>query len=71
MELLGCAPLSRASRDGRGNLGELARVGKDVHPNEEELMRVADMQKDAIAMAAGEVSLVSLLVERIGLMEMS
>lgn len=61
VDMLGFAPLRRGMKEGIASaLGvpvEIARVGRDVHPNEEQLMRLADIQKDAKLVAGSEVRL--------------
>lgn len=62
VDLLGFAPLRRGMKEGVGAAdavgqgGEIARVGKDVHPNEEQLMRIQELQVDAALVAEAEVS---------------
>lgn len=62
VDMLGFAPLRRGMKDGEGNgrvvggLGEIARVGRDVHPNEEQLMRIGEIIRDAKEIAKVEVS---------------
>lgn len=60
VDLLGFAPLRRSTREGvgaaEGVLTEASRVGKDVHPNEEQLMRLAELQADALLVAEAEAS---------------
>ncbi|BGP48383.1 hypothetical protein JCM10450v2_004256 [Rhodotorula kratochvilovae] len=63
VELLGFAPLRRAMRPlaEDGGAGEIRRVGRDVHPNEEQLMRVADGQRDAVRLAESPLTPISLV----------
>jgi hypothetical protein len=60
VDLLGFAPLRRGMKEGVGAADgmpmEIARVGRDVHPNEEQLMRIAELQADALLVADSEVS---------------
>lgn len=61
VDMLGFAPLRiRGTKERSGGaMGvpvEIERVGKDVHPNEEQLMRIADVQSDALLVSAAEVS---------------
>ncbi|GAA5897232.1 hypothetical protein JCM8208_003763 [Rhodotorula glutinis] len=56
VELLGYAPLRRAMRPADGEAADAAgarirRVGRDVHPNDEQLMRVVEGQQDALVLA--------------------
>ncbi|KAK4054561.1 hypothetical protein OIV83_001055 [Microbotryomycetes sp. JL201] len=64
VDLLGFAPLRRSTRDTKPRLHgiptDAAEVGKQVHPNEEELMRIAELQSDAVLVADSESSLVCL-----------
>ena len=59
VDMLGFAPLRRGMREGvtvsEGTGVEISRVGKDVHPNEEQLMRIAEIQLDAFVVAQSEV----------------
>ena len=60
VDMLGFAPLRRGMREGvtisaEGTGSEILRVGKDVHPNEEQLMRIAEIQLDAFVVAESEV----------------
>lgn len=61
VDMLGFAPLRRGMKEGIGSAFgmplEIARVGRDVHPNEEQLMRVADGQTDAKLIARSPVSM--------------
>lgn len=61
VDLLGFAPLRRGLKEGvaaaDGMPAEVARVGQDVHPNDEQLMRIAELQADALLIADTEVSL--------------
>lgn len=62
VELLGFVPLRRGMKGGAGDSGsissrEIRRVGRDVHPNDEHLMRVADVLRDARGLAGSQVSL--------------
>ncbi|GAA6057733.1 hypothetical protein JCM3770_001712 [Rhodotorula araucariae] len=64
VELLGFAPLRRAMRPpapGEDGTGEIRRVGRDVHPNDEQLMRIADGQRDAIRLAGSPLTRVSIV----------
>lgn len=61
VELLGFVPL-RKSGGGKGGAEEgrpreIRRVGRDVHPNEEQLMRVSEGQKDVRRLAESSVRL--------------
>ncbi|KAK4702215.1 hypothetical protein P7C70_g4013, partial [Phenoliferia sp. Uapishka_3] len=60
VDMLGFAPLrsgmKKEVRPSDGTPAEIARVGKDVHPNEEQLMRIADVQTDARIVAALDTS---------------
>lgn len=74
VDLLGFAPLRRGMKEGVGAAdavvgqgGEIARVGKDVHPNEEQLMRVQELQVDAALVAEAEVSSIAFAVEKLKL----
>ncbi|KAM0791259.1 hypothetical protein ACM66B_005735 [Microbotryomycetes sp. NB124-2] len=64
VDLLGFAPLRRSTRDSKpllhGIPTDAAGVGKQVHPNDEELMRIAELQSDALLVADSESSLVIL-----------
>ncbi|KAK4053970.1 hypothetical protein OIO90_003807 [Microbotryomycetes sp. JL221] len=65
VDLLGFAPLRRSTKDTNlrmtdGISTEAARVGKSVHPNDEQLMRIAELQADALLVADAETSLVIL-----------
>ena len=59
VDMLGFVPLRRGLREGvtitEGTTEEMTRVGKDVHPNEEQLMRIAEIQMDAFGVAESEV----------------
>ncbi|GAA5975968.1 hypothetical protein JCM11641_002852 [Rhodosporidiobolus odoratus] len=60
VELLGFAPLRRGG-GGKGGQGEegvrgIRRVGRDVHPNEEQLMRVREGQERVERLAESELS---------------
>ncbi|GJN90649.1 hypothetical protein Rhopal_003661-T1 [Rhodotorula paludigena] len=71
VELLGFAPLRRGLKGsaaggttedgGPVSAREIRRVGRDVHPNEEQLMRVADGQKDALILAESPLTRISLV----------
>ncbi|BGP24773.1 hypothetical protein JCM10295v2_003692 [Rhodotorula toruloides] len=59
VELLGFAAVkSRAGASGAadGSAKEIRRVGRDVHPNDEQLMRVAESQRDAARLAKSGAS---------------
>lgn len=60
VDLLGFAPLRRGMKEGvqaaDGQGGEMASVGKEVHPNEEQLMRIEELQGDASLISEAEVS---------------
>lgn len=59
VELLGFAAVkSHASVAGAadGPSKEIRRVGRDVHPNDEQLMRVAESQRDAVRLAESDSS---------------
>ncbi|ORY89353.1 hypothetical protein BCR35DRAFT_300502 [Leucosporidium creatinivorum] len=66
VDLLGFAPLRRGMKEGVGAAdavgqgGEIARVGKDVHPNEEQLMRIQELQVDAALIAEAESALITI-----------
>ena len=60
VELLGFAPLRRAMRPADGEVVDTAgarirRVGRDVHPNDEQLMRIFEGQQDALLLADSSV----------------
>lgn len=63
VELLGFVPLRRGMKGttaGEASVvsaREIRRVGRDVHPNDEQLMRVADVLRDAVDLAESHVSL--------------
>ncbi|KAI5480764.1 protein SMG7 [Pseudohyphozyma bogoriensis] len=63
VDMLGFAPLRRGMKEGvaaaDGMPVEIARVGKDVHPNEEQLMRIGDIEMDARLIAEAKESLVT------------
>ena len=66
VELLGFVPLRRGMKGTAGEANvvsarEIRRVGRDVHPNDEQLMRVADVLRDAVDLAESHVSLCSCL----------
>lgn len=61
VELLGFVPLRRGMKGTAGEANvvsarEIRRVGRDVHPNDEQLMRVADVLRDAVDLAESHVS---------------
>ena len=64
VDLLGFAPLKRGLKEGAestdGGSLEIARVGTDVHPNEEQLMRIADIQHDALVVVDSVASPIKL-----------
>ncbi|SCV72273.1 BQ2448_4967 [Microbotryum intermedium] len=49
IDMLGFAPLRRGMKDVKGTdvAAEASKVGKELHPNEEHLMRIAELQSDA------------------------
>lgn len=53
VDMLGFAPLRRGMK--KDAPAEIARVGKAVHPNEEQLMRISDALTDARLVAASDV----------------
>jgi hypothetical protein len=56
VDMLGFAPLKKGMKEGSEGQGiEIDKVGKDVHPNEEQLMRIRDIKKDAIGIAVNQV----------------
>lgn len=59
VDMLGFQPLRRGMKEGVGaNDGtpfEIPRVGGDVHPNEEQLMRISEIQQHALLIARSEV----------------
>lgn len=66
VDLLGFSPLRRGGMkvgvtsggglgEDQGTLEEISKVGKNVHPNEEQLMRIADVETDARLIAEVEV----------------
>ncbi|GAA5937481.1 hypothetical protein JCM3775_001242 [Rhodotorula graminis] len=66
VELLGFAPLRRAMRPADGEAADTAgarirRVGRDVHPNDEQLMRVVEGQQDALVLAESPLARMSLI----------
>ncbi|GAA5902361.1 hypothetical protein JCM5296_003121 [Sporobolomyces johnsonii] len=68
VDMLGFAPLRRGMKEGvmKGQEGgarprEIRRVGRDVHPNEEQLMRIADGQRDAALLADSPNSRIALV----------
>ncbi|GAA5875632.1 hypothetical protein JCM3774_002567 [Rhodotorula dairenensis] len=66
VELLGFVPLRRGMKGtvaGEASVvsaREIRRVGRDVHPNDEQLMRVADVLRDAVDLAESHVTGLSL-----------
>lgn len=57
VDMLGFAPLKKGMKEGKESLeGGIQRVGKDVHPNEEQMMRIREIQKDSISVSANRVS---------------
>ncbi|SGZ30565.1 BQ5605_C048g12410 [Microbotryum silenes-dioicae] len=57
VDLLGFAPLRRSMKDVKGTdlAVEASKVGKEVHPNEEHLMRIAELQSDAALIVESEI----------------
>ncbi|KWU47006.1 hypothetical protein RHOSPDRAFT_24132 [Rhodotorula sp. JG-1b] len=65
VELLGFVPLRWGMKGTAGEANvvsarEIRRVGRDVHPNDEQLMRVADVLRDAVDLAESHVTGLSL-----------
>ncbi|GAA5840238.1 hypothetical protein JCM9279_002319 [Rhodotorula babjevae] len=62
VELLGFAPLRRAMRPADGEAAaatagaRIRRVGRDVHPNDEQLMRIVEGQQDALLLAESSLT---------------
>lgn len=60
VDLLGFAPLRRGMKEGvaaaDGTPAEVSTVGQEVHPNDEQLMRIAELQADAQLIANSGVS---------------
>ncbi|BGO91481.1 hypothetical protein NBRC10512_003142 [Rhodotorula toruloides] len=63
VELLGFAAVkSRAGASAADSSAkEIRRVGRDVHPNDEQLMRVAESQRDAARLAASDASRIEIV----------
>ncbi|BGP32178.1 hypothetical protein JCM10296v2_003958 [Rhodotorula toruloides] len=63
VELLGFAAVkSRAGASGADSSAkEIRRVGRDVHPNDEQLMRVAESQRDAARLAESDASRIEVI----------
>ncbi|KDE02584.1 hypothetical protein MVLG_06867 [Microbotryum lychnidis-dioicae p1A1 Lamole] len=57
VDLLGFAPLRSSMKDVKGTdlAVEASKVGKEVHPNEEHLMRIAELQSDAALIVESEI----------------
>lgn len=58
VDLLGFAPLRKGMKEASDSnaVTEISRVGKGMHPNEEQLMRILDIQLNAVLIADTEVS---------------
>ncbi|GAA6021027.1 hypothetical protein JCM10207_003892 [Rhodosporidiobolus poonsookiae] len=56
VELLGFAPLRRRTAEASASAAQVRRVGRDVHPNDEQVMRVREGMRDIEGLAESPLS---------------